>query len=173
MGWWVSESWSRPMTGAGEHSGNLAAPRHGKENHHQQRQIENGEEVQPQRNEGLQKERDQRNQDGRRGAEAVNLNLLPRCVSNGHASEEYPATPEAWFAGCCGLGEAPGSWREGCSAAAFAESRAVLPGADGWPSARSRKPECFVSAPRYSLPWLHLSRRLCALRRGWQLRSQV
>src|SRR5450755_1528311 len=38
----------------------------------------------------LQKHRDQRNQNGCRNTEPVNLNLLIRCVSDGHAIEAVP-----------------------------------------------------------------------------------
>src|SRR5579863_7270395 len=95
--------------GAGEHAGNLTAARDGEEDHNQERQVENGEEVQPQRNEGLQEKRDQRNQDRGSRVEAVDLNLLLRCVSDGHASEEYPAARAAELPART-VADPPGQW---------------------------------------------------------------
>ena len=70
---------SRPVNGT--------APRHREENRDQQRQIEIfGKAGKPQRDKSLDKQRQQRNPNRHRDAEPVNLNLLPGCVSDRHAS---------------------------------------------------------------------------------------
>src|SRR4029077_1964696 len=63
--------------------------RHGEENRYQQRQVKDGKEGEPSRQERLQEQRQQRHTHRHRNAEPVNLNLLPRCVSDGHASGDY------------------------------------------------------------------------------------
>src|SRR5579862_434636 len=63
------------------------APRHCEKNRDQQRKIQiHGETRKTQRDKGLQKEREQGNADGYRNTEPIDLNLLPGCVGDGHAS---------------------------------------------------------------------------------------
>src|ERR1700680_3540064 len=80
---------------AGEQTSHLASPRHREENHHQQGQVKEREEMQPQGQKSLQKQGNQRNDNGHRSIEPVDLYLILRCVGNGHASAVYP--PKSQF----------------------------------------------------------------------------
>ncbi len=81
--------------GACQQSRNRIAPRHGEEDRDQQRQIKIRKERETPRQKRLQEECNQRNADSYRQAEPVDFNLLPRCVSDGHASEECLDRTEA------------------------------------------------------------------------------
>ena len=63
--------------GAGQQAGNRIPPGHGKENGHQEGQIEVGEKWKPPGHERLQEQGQQRHAHGYRQTEPVNLNLLP------------------------------------------------------------------------------------------------
>ena len=56
----------------------------------------------PQGQKRLQKERDQRNEDGRRQTEPVDLNLLLRCVGDGHAIAVCPLMAVVAGEACAG-----------------------------------------------------------------------
>jgi len=75
---------------AGKQPRQRTAPRRRETDGDQQGKIEDREKRQSQRQPSLQENRSQRNQNRRRNAETVNLNLLSRCVSNGHVSADYP-----------------------------------------------------------------------------------
>ncbi len=83
----------QPNRRPGEQPGNRIPSRHGKKNRHQQRQVKDGKEWKPSRHKSLQEQRQQRYADRHRNAEPVNLNLFPRCVSDGHASGDYLRLP--------------------------------------------------------------------------------
>src|SRR6266851_6461489 len=75
------------------------APRRRETDGDQQRKIEDGEKRKPQRQPRLEENGGQRNLKRRRKTEAVNLNLLSRCVSNGHVIADYPARRVAVWVG--------------------------------------------------------------------------
>lgn len=85
---------------AGEESGERIAARGRETDHDQQRKIEDGEEREAQRHPRLQEDGGQRNEDRRRNAEAVDLNLLAGCVSDGHVSGERPGRGAAIWGRC-------------------------------------------------------------------------
>jgi len=88
-----------------EQTGNRTAARHGEENRHQQGQIHvPGEGGKAQGDECLYEQCEQRDTDRHRNAEPVDLNLLIRCVSNGHVIGECLGQREA--ADCFALGQA-------------------------------------------------------------------
>src|SRR6185437_11420321 len=62
----------------GYHSRNRPATRHGKKDGHQQRQVEDREEVKPEREKYLDKDRQDGNAEGDRPAKPMDLNLFPR-----------------------------------------------------------------------------------------------
>ena len=76
---------------AGKESGERVAARGGETDGDEQRQIEDGEEMKAQRQPRLQEDGGERDQNRGRNAEAVNLNLLARSVSDGHVIAGYPA----------------------------------------------------------------------------------
>src|SRR5258706_16052648 len=75
---------------AREQASQRTTPRGCKTDCDQQRKIEDCEKRKPQRQPRLQENGGQRNQNRRRNAETINLNLLSRCVSDGHVNADYP-----------------------------------------------------------------------------------
>src|ERR1700687_239190 len=75
---------------AREQASQRTAPRGRKTDCAEQRKIEDHEKRNPQRQPRLQENGGQRNQNRRRNTETINLNLLSRCVSDGHVSADYP-----------------------------------------------------------------------------------
>src|SRR5271166_1478130 len=80
---------------AGKQAGQRTAPRRREPDGDQQRKIKNGEEWKSQRQPCLQKNGSERNQNGCRNAETVDLNLFSRSVSDGHVSGDDPQPPLA------------------------------------------------------------------------------
>src|SRR5215469_4455835 len=112
-------------TCSGHQSGNRTAPRHGKKDDHQQGQVENGKQREPQRNEGLEKEGQQQHDGGYYRLEAIDFNLLPRCVGDRHycgASVEPPAG-----VGAC-VASAPGFEAGAAGGTALGWVAVVVPG---------------------------------------------
>ena len=78
---------SQANEGPREQTRNGTAPRHGKKDRYQQRQIEiHRKPGEAQRNKRLHKQGNEGDPQSYRNAEPVNLNLFPRCVCNGHAN---------------------------------------------------------------------------------------
>src|SRR6266853_4384575 len=75
---------------AREQASQRTAPRGRETDCDQQRKIEDCKKRKPQRQPRLQENGGQRNENCRRNTKTINLNLLSRCVSDGHVSADYP-----------------------------------------------------------------------------------
>src|SRR5208282_5963602 len=73
-----------------EQSRERIAPRRRETDRDQQRKIEDADERQPNGQERLQNQRSEWNGHRGRQTEAINLNLLSRCVGDRHVSEDHP-----------------------------------------------------------------------------------
>src|SRR5580658_7406619 len=82
-----------------EEPGERIAAGCGKADGDEQRKIEDGEEAKAHRQPRLEKDGGKRNKNGCGEAEAVNLNLLARCVSDGHVIVECPRLRASLWAG--------------------------------------------------------------------------